>query len=97
MKRNRSKSPAHHLVADDSGTPQHTSKFQRIETSTFDSSQLLWCSLAPGCANQPSSFQTLNELERHYTQYHAYVCNSEGCGCVFEREFYLSLVSQSQF
>ncbi|KIM28910.1 hypothetical protein M408DRAFT_23140 [Serendipita vermifera MAFF 305830] len=33
----------------------------------------------------------MDELECHYTQCHAYVCNAEGCTAVFEREFYLNL------
>lgn len=95
MKRNRSLSPRRHLAVDGLDIQERNLKFQRIDTSSSDTSQLLWCSLAPGCAppNEPSSFQTLDELESHYTHFHAYVCSAEGCNCVFEREFFLGLVS----
>jgi hypothetical protein len=99
MKRNRSASPARHYADDNIDTPEHNPKFQRVDTSSSNDSQLLWCSLGPGCAppNEPSSFQTIEELEVHYTRCHAYVCNADGCNCVFEREFYLNLGSPSRF
>ncbi|PVG00245.1 hypothetical protein CPB86DRAFT_729812 [Serendipita vermifera] len=97
MKRARSTSPTSGgtNAYESTASPGYNAKFQRIETPAPSSStnQLIWCSLAPTCSppNEPSSFHSLEELEKHYAQCHAYVCNAEGCNCVFEREYYLNL------
>lgn len=99
MKRARSTSPNHNNVSLYSGASEPTTKFQRIEQKPTEEKELLWCTLEPTCAppNEPTCLRNLDELEAHYTQYHAFVCRAAGCTCVFPNEHYLSLVRIPSF
>ncbi|KAH8989980.1 hypothetical protein EDB92DRAFT_1935436 [Lactarius akahatsu] len=45
----------------------------------------LLCTLPPTCnpPNRPTPLSDTRALEAHYAAYHAHVCSSPGCGCVF--------------
>ncbi|KAF8902368.1 hypothetical protein CPB84DRAFT_1641140, partial [Gymnopilus junonius] len=43
----------------------------------------LYCNLPPTCHHRPTPLKDTNELERHYATHHAFVCETNKCGCVF--------------
>lgn len=85
----------------ESGSPDQSTtkyhKYQRIEPDEDQATEeeIIWCSLAPRCSNQPTACHNIEELESHYVRFHAFVCRADGCTCVFEREHYLNLVRPS--
>lgn len=77
-----------------SPTPlEPTAKSSRRNPSS--SQRSLLCSLPPTCnppRNQPTHIANTRDLESHYAMYHAHVCESQGCGCVFPEAKLLELV-----
>ncbi|KAH9161891.1 hypothetical protein EDB89DRAFT_689193 [Lactarius sanguifluus] len=53
----------------------------------------LLCTLPPTCnpPNRPTPLSDTRALEAHYAAYHAHVCSSPGCGCVFPDAHLLEL------
>ncbi|XP_006461735.1 hypothetical protein AGABI2DRAFT_193132 [Agaricus bisporus var. bisporus H97] len=49
------------------------------------------CTLPPTCNRQHTTLANSKDLERHYATYHAHVCESPGCGCVFPEAKLLEL------
>jgi hypothetical protein len=50
------------------------------------------CTLPPTCSrSRPTYLSSTEEMESHYSKFHAYVCESNGCGCVFPEERLLNL------
>jgi hypothetical protein len=94
MKRARSTSPGRNNQMLTTGASEPTTKFQRIEPEDTEEKDLLWCTLEPTCSppNEPTCLRSLDELEAHYTRYHAFICRADGCTCVFPTEHYLNLV-----
>ncbi|KAJ7065221.1 hypothetical protein C8F01DRAFT_1124795 [Mycena amicta] len=56
-------------------------KAQRTATET--PSHPLLCTLHPICHQHPTPIANARDLETHYATYHAHVCESAGCNCVF--------------
>ncbi|KIY46322.1 hypothetical protein FISHEDRAFT_66492 [Fistulina hepatica ATCC 64428] len=55
-----------------------------VRTSDEDTtSHPLLCTLPPTCTRHPTPLASSADLEVHYAKYHAHVCESPGCGCVF--------------
>jgi len=53
----------------------------------------LLCTLPPTCnlPNHATPLSSTHALEAHYATYHAHVCSSPGCGCVFPDAHFLEL------
>lgn len=95
MKRGRSTSPD--SEQESLSTPK--SKFQRIEADPEQEKEPIWCNLPPTCSqpHKPTACYGVDELEAHYARFHAYICEADGCNCVFDREHYLTLVRFKSF
>ena len=67
-----------------------------IKSTSKSSTSNLLCTLPPTCnppRNHPTYIANTKDLEAHYARYHAHVCESQGCGCVFPDARLLELVS----
>jgi hypothetical protein len=61
-----------------------------------ESNPPLLCTLPPTCNpphNRPTSLASTKDLESHYSNFHAHVCEERGCKCVFPEARLLELVS----
>lgn len=90
----RARSPSLTAPPDEEdSTPIRASKFQRTEDEPVP--DIIWCKLPPTCSlpHSATACRGVAELEAHYAHFHAFVCQAEGCSCVFDREHYLNLVS----
>ena len=85
MKRPHTPSPSRAL------SPAGTPKAQRVSAPVRSP---LLCTLPPTCnlPNHPTPLSDTRALEAHYAAYHAHVCSSTGCGCVFPDARLLGLV-----
>ena len=92
----RARSPTLGDEPSDDLSTARASKFQRTEETNAGAADadIIWCKLPPTCAhpNPATACHGVKELESHYAQFHAFVCQAEGCSCVFDREHYLNLV-----
>ncbi|KAK7685862.1 hypothetical protein QCA50_011209 [Cerrena zonata] len=76
-------------------SPEPTPKAVRITSLPNDTvtNRPLLCTLPPTCnpPNRPTHLINSKELESHYANYHAHVCEERGCGCVFPEARFLEL------
>ena len=72
-------------------SPAGTPKAQRVSAPVRSP---LLCTLPPTCnlPNHATPLSNTRALEAHYAAYHAHVCSSPGCGCVFPDARLLELV-----
>jgi hypothetical protein len=72
-------------------SPAGTPKAQRVSAPVRSP---LLCTLPPTCnlPNHATPLLDTRALEAHYAAYHAHVCSSLGCGCVFPDAHMLGLV-----
>ena len=72
-------------------SPAGTPKAQRVSAPVRSP---LLCTLPPTCnlPNHATPLSSTRALEAHYAAYHAHVCSSPGCGCVFPDAHLLELV-----
>ena len=77
-------------------SPAGTPKAQRVTTPLRSP---LLCTLPPTChlPNHATPLPDTRALEAHYASYHAHVCSSPGCGCVFPDARMLELVRSCTF
>lgn len=85
IKRQHTPSPSR--ISSPAGTP----KAQRVSTPLRSP---LLCTLPPTChlPNHATPLADTRALEAHYAAYHAHVCSSPNCGCVFPDARMLELV-----
>lgn len=93
-KRQRSQSPIEEVPLGSELEIMQPNKFLRTEPTSGTEGEVIHCTLPPTCnpPNKPTALIGVEELESHYSMYHAFVCNAEGCHAVFDREHYLNLV-----
>ena len=93
-KRQRSQSPSDEGPSGLESEKTQPNKFLRTEPASDVESEVIHCTLPPTCnhPNKPTALFGVEELEAHYSKYHAFVCNAEACHAVFDREHYLGLV-----
>ena len=93
-KRQRSQSPSEEGPSGLESEKTQPNKFLRTEPASNIEGEVIHCTLPPTCnpPNKPTALFGVEELEAHYSKYHAFVCNAEGCHAVFDREHYLDLV-----
>ena len=100
MSSKRPRTPTRSSSSDDSSnSPSHpASKSTRTHLSPGSGGHKagLQCTLPPTCnppRNHPTLIASTKDLEAHYARYHAHVCESPACGCVFPDARLLDLVS----
>lgn len=95
-KRQRSQSLSEEGPSSAEAEKTQPNKFLRTEPASDADveGEVIHCTLPPTCnpPNKPTALFGVEELEAHYSKYHAFVCNAEGCHAVFDREHYLNLV-----
>ena len=93
-KRQRSQSPTEEQPSGSELEITQPNKFLRTESVSDAEGEVIHCTLPPTCnpPNKPTALFGVEELEAHYSKYHAFVCSAEGCHGVFDREHYLNLV-----
>ncbi|KAF7985786.1 hypothetical protein HWV62_413 [Athelia sp. TMB] len=90
MSSKRPRTPTRSSSSDDSShsPSHHASKSTRTHLSPGSGGHKagLQCTLPPTCnppRNHPTLIASTKDLEAHYARYHAHVCESPACGCVF--------------
>jgi hypothetical protein len=93
-KRQRSQSPSEGEQSGSDSEITQPNKFLKTEPASDTEGEVIHCTLPPTCnpPNKPTALFSVEELEAHYSKYHAFVCNAERCHAVFDREHYLNLV-----
>ncbi|THU93890.1 hypothetical protein K435DRAFT_669403 [Dendrothele bispora CBS 962.96] len=74
-------------------TQSPTPKASRIvlQDGSSATTHSLLCSLPPTCNHNPTPIANTKDLEIHYANYHAHVCEEPGCRCVFPEAKLLEL------